>query len=40
MPSLRSTVLAVASVSLAAVANADYYVEPESVPLSQRRMFF
>lgn len=37
MPSLRSTVLAVASASLAAVANADYYVDPDSVPLSQRQ---
>lgn len=36
MPSFRTTVLAVAA-SLAAVAQADYVIDPESVPLSERR---
>lgn len=36
MPSIRSTVLAVAA-SLLAVAHADYVIDPNSVPLSQRQ---
>ncbi|RSM02560.1 hypothetical protein CDV31_010865 [Fusarium ambrosium] len=38
MPSLRTTVLAVAA-SCVAVANADYYIEPDSVPIAQRRVW-
>jgi hypothetical protein len=38
MPSLRTTVLAVAA-SCVAVVNADYYIEPDSVPISQRRVW-
>ncbi|KAH7001306.1 hypothetical protein EDB80DRAFT_88674 [Ilyonectria destructans] len=36
MPSVRSTVLAVAA-TLVAVAQADYVIDPDSVPLSQRQ---
>jgi uncharacterized membrane protein len=36
MPSLRTTVLAVAA-SAIAVVNADYVIDPDSVPLSHRR---
>ncbi|KAF9770929.1 hypothetical protein IL306_011449 [Fusarium sp. DS 682] len=36
MPSLRTIVLAVAA-SAVTVVNADYVIDPESVPLSQRR---
>ena len=36
MPSFKSTVLAVAAVLVASV-NADYYVAPDSVPLSLRK---
>jgi hypothetical protein len=35
MPSIRSSVLAVAA-AFTAVANADYYIDPESVRLSIR----
>ncbi|KAF5642717.1 cdp-alcohol phosphatidyltransferase [Fusarium sp. NRRL 25303] len=38
MPSLRTTVLAVGA-SAIAVVNADYVIDPESVPLSQRRVW-
>ncbi|QPG95222.1 hypothetical protein C2857_007866 [Epichloe festucae Fl1] len=37
MPSLRATVLAAAAASLSAVANADYNIDPSSVPISNRR---
>jgi hypothetical protein len=35
MPSLRSSALALA-LAFAAVARADYYIDPDSVPLSKR----
>ncbi|KAJ4266204.1 hypothetical protein NW762_004185 [Fusarium torreyae] len=38
MPSLRTVVLAVAA-SCVAVVNADYVIDPDSVPLSQRRVW-
>jgi hypothetical protein len=36
MPSFKSTVLAVAA-ALVATVQADYYIEPSSVPLSTRQ---
>ncbi|CAI4218636.1 unnamed protein product [Parascedosporium putredinis] len=36
MPSFRSTSLAVAA-AFVAIANADYFIEPDSVPLSTRK---
>ncbi|KAF5005730.1 hypothetical protein FDECE_7851 [Fusarium decemcellulare] len=38
MPSLRTTVLAVAA-SCVAVVNADYVIEPDSVPIAQRNVW-
>ncbi|KAM5355200.1 hypothetical protein ACJ41O_001846 [Fusarium nematophilum] len=38
MPSLRTTILAVAA-SCVAVVNADYVIDPDSVPLDQRKVW-